>query len=111
MQVVAKVRNTGVSDKKLFRLAQLIRGREAQEALNLLRFQPSPHARILAKVVKSAMANAENNFQLNASELRLTRVLVDRGPVRKRYRPQARGRVGVIHKRSSHVTVVVEGEE
>jgi len=72
-----------------------------------LRFLPQRAAREFAKVVKSAAANAENNFNLDPNELYVVRAYADKGMTLKRYRPKARGRVGPILKRSSHLTVVV----
>jgi large subunit ribosomal protein L22 len=110
VQAVAKAKNTGISVKKLMPLADLVRGKGAAEALDILRFQPSPHAKVLAKAVKSAVANAENVHQLTPEQLTVSTVLVDPGPTLRRFRPRARGRVTRILKRSSHITVVVEGE-
>jgi large subunit ribosomal protein L22 len=69
---------------------------------------PSPAARIVAKVVKSAAANAENNFHLPSPDLRIVAIYADEGRTLKRFRPKARGRISPILKRSSHVTVFVE---
>lgn len=78
------------------------------EALALLKFLPTPAAHSVAKVVKSAAANAENNYQMSPSDLKIVRTFADEGRTLKRFRPQARGRVSPILKRSSHITVVVE---
>ena len=74
----------------------------------MLRFLPTPHARVVAKVLKSAAANAENNYALDAAELRVKRAYAGESRTLKRFRPKARGRVGPILHRTSHVTVVVE---
>ena len=87
-----------------------MRGRKVGEALNLLQFTPTPRAKVLAKVVKSASANAENNFQMNPADLRIVRAFADEAVMMKRFRPRSRGRVSPIQKRSSHVTVVVSEE-
>jgi large subunit ribosomal protein L22 len=76
----------------------------------MLRFLPTPHARLIEKVVKSAAANAENNYALDAGDLRIKRAFVDESRTLKRFRAKARGRAGAILHRTSHVTVVVEGE-
>ena len=111
MQVMARVRNVGVPSKKLRLIADSVRGKSVDQALNILRFLPSPSAKHVAKVVQSAAANAENNHQLTPSELRIAKILVDVGPTQRRFRARPRGRSTEILKRSSHITVVVEGEE
>ena len=111
MEVRAVSKNTGLSPRKVRPLADMVRGKKVDEALTLLRFAPTPKARIVAKVVKSAAANAENNFQMSPSDLTIVRIFVDEAPTMKRYRPRARGRVGPILKRSSHITVIVAEEE
>jgi large subunit ribosomal protein L22 len=85
----------------------MVRGRKVEEALALLRFATTPIARIVAKTVKSAAANAENNFQMTPSDLKIVTAFADNAPSLRRYRPRARGRVSHIVKRSSNITVVV----
>jgi large subunit ribosomal protein L22 len=80
------------------------------EALSILRFVSAPKAQMLARAIKSAAANAENNFQM-PSELKIVRIFVDEGQVVKRYYPRARGRAGPVLNRYSHITVVVAEEE
>ncbi len=111
MQVKAKVKDTGVSARKMRPLADLVRGKRVGEALVMLQFMPSPLARVVAKVVKSAAANAENNFQMTPSDLRVVSIFVDEAPTLKRFRPAARGRAMRILKRSSHITVIVAEQE
>ncbi len=96
-----------ISPLKVRRVANLIRGRRAGDALDVLRVTPSPSARAVEKVVKSAVANAENNYEMSRDELVVTRILVDQGPSQKRAHPRARGRRDMIIKRSAHITVVV----
>jgi len=88
-------------------VAAVIRGKSVTEALALLRFLPQRAAKEYAKVVKSAAANAETNFNLDPGDLYVIRATADKGMTLKRFRPKARGRVGPILKRSSHLTVVV----
>ena len=107
MEVRAVAKNTGVSPYKARPLVDMIRGKMVDEALATLRFTPTPTARVVAKVVKSAAANAENNFQMTPSELKIVSIYVDEARTMKRYRPRARGRAGPILKRSSHITVIV----
>jgi large subunit ribosomal protein L22 len=77
------------------------------EALTILRFAPTPTARVVAKVVKSAAANADNNFQMSPSDLKIVTIFVDGARSLKRFRPRARGRASPILKRSSHITIIV----
>ena len=83
------------------------------DALNTLRLMPSPWAKTVAKVVQSAAANAENNMFMDRDTLRIVQITADSATPLKRFRPRARGRMGRITKRSSHLTVVVNepGEE
>ncbi|MEE9199376.1 MAG: 50S ribosomal protein L22 [Dehalococcoidia bacterium] len=111
MEVVARVKGVGVSTEKLRLVANTVRGMKVDEALDVLRFTPTPLAKIVSKVVGSAVANAENNFQMNRDEIRIVRIYADEGPTLKRYRPRARGRAAPIERRSSHLTVVVDEEE
>ena len=85
-----------------------MRGRKADEALAILNFMPSPTAKTVSRVVKSAVANAENNFQMTPSDLMITKAFVNEGLMMKRIRFKGRGRVNPILKRSSHITIVVE---
>ncbi len=111
MEVKAMAKNTGVSPRKVRLLVDLVRGKKVEEALIILRFTPSPTARIVAKVIKSAAANAENGFQIPPSDLKIITIFADEAPTLKRFRPRSRGRVSPILKRSSHITVIVAGQE
>lgn len=108
MQVKASVKNVSVPSKKLRLIADTVRGKPVEDALNILKFLPSPSAKFVFKVVKSAAANAEKNHQLVATDLKVLRVMVDVGPTAKRIRARARGRASRILKRTSHITVIVE---
>jgi len=110
MEVRAVAKNVRVAPRKLRLVVDVVRGKKVDEALALLKFASTPKARVVAKLVMSAAANAENNFEMS-SDLRVVRIFVDEGRTMKRYRPRARGRVGHILKRSSHITVVVAEEE
>ncbi len=111
MEVRATAKDTGISPRKVRPLVDMVRGKRVDEALVVLRFTPSPLARVVAKVVKAAAANAENNFQMTPSELRITNIFADEARTVKRFRPRARGRAGRILKRSSHITVIVAEQE
>ena len=107
MEVRAVAKDTGVSPRKVRPLVDMIRGKKVDEALTILRFTPTPTARVVAKVVKSAAANAENNFQMSPSDLRIVSTYVNEAQTMKRFRPRYRGMVSPILKRSSHITVIV----
>ncbi|MFQ5825742.1 MAG: 50S ribosomal protein L22 [Dehalococcoidia bacterium] len=110
MKVRAIAKDVRISPRKVRPMTDLVRGRRVEEALTILRFSPSPAARAVARVVKSAAASAENNFQMVSADLRIVGIFADQGHTMKRYRPKARGRISPILKRSSHITVVVEEE-
>jgi large subunit ribosomal protein L22 len=111
MEVSAIAKDTGISPRKVRRLVDMVRGRKVDEALTLLRFTPTPMAQVVAKVIRSAAANAENNYQMLASDLKIVRIFADEARTLKRFRPRSRGRVSPILKRSSHITVVVAEQE
>jgi large subunit ribosomal protein L22 len=108
MEVRATAKGVRVSPPKVRLVLDLVRGKSVDEALAILKFTPTPIAREVAKVVKSAAANAENNFQMTPTKLKIIKIYADEGPTMKRFRPQSRGRVNPILKRSTHITVVVE---
>jgi len=107
MEVRAVAKDTGISPRKARLLVDLVRGKKVEDALNILRFTTSPNAKIIAKTIKSAAANAENNFQMDPADLKIVTITADEARTLKRYRPRARGRASEILKRSSHITVVV----
>ena len=111
MEVKAMAKDTGISPSKVRPLVNIVRGKRVDEALTMLRFASSPAARVVAKVVKSAAANAENNFQMDTSDLRIVSIFADKARTLKRFRPRARGRASPILKRSSHITVIVAEQE
>jgi large subunit ribosomal protein L22 len=110
MEVRAVVKDTGISARKVRPLADMVRGKKVDEALTLLQFTTSPTARVVARVVKSAAANAENNFQMEPADLRIVNIITGQARTSKRFRARARGRASRILKRSSHITVVVSEE-
>lgn len=97
-----------ISPRKVRLVADLIRGKRVNEALAILKFTPNRASEAIAKVVKSAAANAENNLQMNRDELFIKACYVDQGPTLKRYQPRALGRADILRKRTSHITVVVD---
>ena len=108
--VKATSKGVGASPKRLKPILDLVRGKPVSEALAILQHLPSPWAREVYKAVRSAAANAENNLLLDPGSLRVVSIVADKGPVLRRFDPRARGRVGTIQKRSSHITVVVDEE-
>jgi large subunit ribosomal protein L22 len=97
-----------ISARKVRPLADLIRGKHADEALDLLRYQPQRGARFLEKVLKSALGNAEDRRAPTISELVVVDARVDDGPMFKRIRPRARGMAFMIKKRMSHIRISVD---
>jgi len=110
VEVVASARQVRVSPRKVRLVLDTVRGRKVDEALAILSFLRAPSARIVAKLVKSAAANAENNFQMTPTQLRIIKTYADEGQTLKRFRAGARGRVNPFKRRFSHITVVVEEE-
>jgi large subunit ribosomal protein L22 len=110
LSIRAKSSNTGISVKKLKPIVNLVRGMKVQEALIQLQFMQSPAAGTVAKTVKSAVANAENEIMARSEDLKISEIFANEAPRLKRFRAEARGRAGRIRKRSSHITVVVTEE-
>ena len=108
MAYTAKHKHARISATKVRPLAKLIRGKRVDEALAILRYQPQRGARMLEKVLKSALGNAEDKRAPNIGGLVVTEARVDGGPMFKRLRPRARGMAHVIKKRFSHIIVAVE---
>jgi large subunit ribosomal protein L22 len=106
-KVKAQAKWLKIAPRKLDRVTKLIRGKFAAEALMLLKFLPQKGARLLEKVVKSAMANAKNNYKLDENKLKILEAFVNKAVNMKRIQPRARGRAFPILKRSSHLTVWV----
>lgn len=107
MQTQAVLKFVRLSPMKGRLVADLVRGKKVDEALNILKFSNQRAAGILKKVLDSAIANAENNDGADVDELKVSEILVDEGPVMKRMSPRAKGRGDRIIKRTSHVTVRV----
>jgi large subunit ribosomal protein L22 len=104
----AKASHVRVTPMKARRVIDLIRDMPAQQALSVLKFAPQAASEPIAKVLASAIANAEHNFQLDPESLVISRAYVDEGPTLKRFRPRAQGRAYRINKRTSHITIEVE---
>ncbi len=108
MQARAKAKMIRISPRKVRLVIDLIRGKDAAEADDILRFLDRGAAQPVRKLLKSAVANATNNHNMLEDALVVKEAFVDVGPTLKRVLPRARGRADVIHKRTSHITVVVE---
>lgn len=100
-----------VSPKKANLVAALVRNKGVQEAIDILSFTPKKSAPVLKKLIRSAVANAENNFKQNRSDLYVKEIIVTEGPTYKRSMPVSRGRAYPILKRTSHITVKIETRE
>jgi large subunit ribosomal protein L22 len=111
MEVRAIARNTPVASRKLRLILERLPGLSVDQALALLRYAPSPHARSVSKVVLSAASNAENNFDLDIDDLFIKRAYADEARTNKRFKPRSRGRVSPILRRSSHITIILDGRE
>ena len=111
MAVSAKSSNTGISVKKLKPIVNMVRGMSVEQALRTLTFMASPAAARVAKTIKSAASNAENELMVRTENLVITSINADEGPRLKRFRARARGRADRVIRRSSHITVCVDEEE
>ena len=110
MKASAKLRYARSSAQKARLIADQIRGKPVEQAVNELTFSPRKGAHIMRKILESAMANAEHNEGADIDELRVSEVFVDEGPTYKRLRARARGRANRIFKRTSHITVTVSDD-
>jgi large subunit ribosomal protein L22 len=107
MEVKARLSHARISAQKCRLVADQIRGKNVEAALQMLSFSPKKAASIMKKVLESAIANAEHNEGADIDELKVSTVYVDEGPTMKRIRPRAKGRANRILKRTSHITVAV----
>ncbi|MCL4459401.1 MAG: 50S ribosomal protein L22 [Chloroflexi bacterium] len=112
MQVRAVAKYVRMSPRKVRLVVDAVRGKSVNEALTILQFIPNAAAKAVAKVVKSAAANADNNYNLSIADLFISHITADPGPtLPKRFRAVSRGRAHPIRRRSSHITVIVEEKE
>lgn len=110
-RVKAEAKWVKSSHRKINRVAEILRGVPALKALDLLKFMPQKGARILEQVVKSAIANAKNNFKMKEETLVVTEAYANQGVKMKRWQAKARGRVAPLVKKTCHVTIMVEEKE
>ncbi|MEN6351127.1 MAG: 50S ribosomal protein L22 [Syntrophomonas sp.] len=111
MEAKAIARYLRVSPFKARQVADLVRGKKVDEAVGILRYTNKKSAPLIGKVLKSAMANAEHNFDMDTTQLFVSEILVDEGPTLKRMHPRAYGRADVRRHRTSHITVVLRERE
>jgi large subunit ribosomal protein L22 len=111
MEINATAKYLRVSPRKARLIIDLIRGKKVREAEAILKFSPHKGAEFAAKVLKSAVANAENNLSLAKDDLYVTKAYVDEGPSLRRFKPRAQGRADRMVHRMSHITIVVGSKE
>ncbi len=108
MEVKARLRFVRMAPSKARLVADLIRGKKSEEALNILSFTKKASAKILIKVLKSAIANATQKKTIDIDRLYVKQITVDQGPTMKRYQSRALGRATTIRKRTSHINIVLD---
>ena len=106
-QAKASAQTVRIAPRKVRLVVDLIRGKKIGEAVAILRLTPKAASPVVEKVLKSAIANAEHNYEMDVENMIVSEVFVDEGPTMKRFRPRAQGRASAINKRTSHITVVV----
>ena len=111
MQAKAQVNHVRISPRKVKIVLDLIRNKPVDEAQAIVKFTPKAACEPIGKLLKSAIANAENNFNMDTSKLYVSETFANQGPTLKRVRPRAQGRAFRIRKRTSHITVVVKEKE
>jgi large subunit ribosomal protein L22 len=108
MEAKAQIKYVRIAPRKARIVADIVRGLTLENAMATLRFTPKKAARIMLKLLNSAVANAEQNAEIDIDTLYVKSIFVDEGPTAKRWRPRAMGRASRILKRTSHVTIVLE---
>ena len=109
VQAISK--QVGASQKRLKPILDLVRGKPVEEAISILELSASPWAKVVAKTIKSAAANAENNVLADRENLRIVRITADVATPLRRFKPHARGKVGRMHHRACHLMVIVDEED
>ena len=104
----ATLKYARISSRKVKIVADLIRGKDVNEALSIVKFTPKASSDIIEKLLKSAIANAENNHEMKSESLYVAEIFANQGPTLKRIRPAAKGSAVRIRKRTSHITIVVK---
>jgi len=108
MEVKARLKFVRVSPRKAQLVADLVRGKGSEEAVNILTFTKKSAAKIIIKLLKSAIANATQKKNIDVDRLYIKKITVDQGPTMKRFQPRALGRATTIRKRTSHITIVLD---
>jgi large subunit ribosomal protein L22 len=108
MEAIAKAQFVRMGPRKIRLVLDLVRGKRVEEALHILSFTPKVAAKVVRKLIKSAVANAENKGDIDVDTLYIKRIYVDQGPVSKRFTPRAMGRATTIRRRTSHITVILD---
>lgn len=111
MEVKARLKFVRVAPRKAQLVADLIRGKGSEEALNILTFTKKAAARIVIKLLKSAIANATQKKNIDVDRLYVKKITVDQGPTMKRYQSRALGRATTIRKRTSHIDIVLDEKQ
>jgi large subunit ribosomal protein L22 len=111
LKAKAEARYVRIAPRKVRVVMDLIRGKQLSEALNIVRFTPKAASPVLEKLLLSAAANAENNYEMNRDALYVAECYADQGPTLKRFRPRAQGRATMIRKKTSHITIILEEKE
>ena len=111
LEAKAVLKGARISARKVKIVADLIRGKDVKEALAIVKFTPKASSEILEKLLKSAVANAENNHNMNVEKLYVAEIYANQGPTLKRIRPAAKGSAVRIRKRTSHITIVLKERE
>ncbi|MBT2572117.1 50S ribosomal protein L22 [Planococcus sp. ISL-110] len=111
MQAKAVARTVRIAPRKVRLVVDLIRGKQIGEAVAILNHTPKAASIVVEKLLKSAAANAEHNYEMDLNDLVISEVFVDEGPTLKRFRPRAMGRASAINKRTSHITLVVSDQK
>lgn len=111
MQSKAIAKTVRIAPRKVRLILDLVRGKEAGEAISILKLTNKRSSPVVEKLVKSAIANAEHNYDMDIENLYISEAYADEGPTLKRFRPRAQGRASKINKRTSHITIVVKEYE
>ena len=111
MEVKSVVKNTGISPRKMRLLIDMVRGKNVDEALTILKFASSPHAKVVSKLIQTAVADAESAHNMAGANLKVLSISSNEAMILKRFKARSRHRVSPIQKRSCHITVVVGEQE
>ena len=111
MEAKASVKYIRISPRKVKVVCDLIRGKDVRTAMGILMATPKAASEVMIKLLKSAQANAENNFEMDPEKLFVAEIHADPGPILKRFRPRAQGRAYRINKRTSHISIVLKEKE